>query len=341
MKKLEKELMADDRLYLEGVGKSDINTTREIIADQGADTTIRVCLGVTGEAYPIRSIGYYASALYLQEHYLPEAQVQIVFPIKAAEAINGIDANQARQHIRYLSRDANVIFARSLVFGNQFDPKLKGVELEDNALPSEDLVTDVEKLIGANPNLYNSFVGEGGRGRDQVMRYIAAHLLMHDTNPGLVLLDEEKDFLIPAMPENRPRILSIGAQSERRFYKARMACNEAKILPEAEKCETGQLFTRHLIPPYISCRQGEPVIPPKFETHDRYWTFDVYKGYNNLPSHVVRDLDYVERLCDKEEFEKIDILEREPYVHDMYGDIHGNEVISNIRHYQLRGTFGW
>ena len=53
------------------------------------------------------------------------------------------------------------------------------------------------------------------------------------------------------------RIISIGAQSERPFYAARMLCKRAGVTPDNPVSETAQLFTRHVLPPYNMCKQGE------------------------------------------------------------------------------------
>jgi len=39
-----------------------------------------------------------------------------------------------------------------------------------------------------------------------------------------------------------------------------MACQQARLLPDGVQVATGQLFTRHVISPYLSCREGEPLL---------------------------------------------------------------------------------
>jgi len=94
-----------------------------------------------------------------------------------------------------------------------------------------------------------------GQPHDDSIAYIAGHVQMHDTQARLEPLRQSD----PAPIEPR-RIISIGAQSERPFYYARMTCRQAGLAIPDSAAETGQLFTRHVLPPYLPCREGEPDI---------------------------------------------------------------------------------
>jgi len=63
------------------------------------------------------------------------------------------------------------------------------------------------------------------------------------------------DEPVPVMPQI---LISLGAQSERPFYKARMAYRARGGPLPGLIAQTGQLFTHSALPPYMACREGEP-----------------------------------------------------------------------------------
>lgn len=111
--------------------------------------------------------------------------------------------------------------------------------------------------------------------------YVAAHLLMHDSDAQLEPLFPPSAALMPPK-----RIISLGAKSERPFYNARMACRENGLEIPAMVPETAQLFTHHDLPPYFSCRGGEPGI-------HQLQLLDGPPLEHNTPS-VHRDLTYLQ-----------------------------------------------
>jgi hypothetical protein len=82
--------------------------------------------------------------------------------------------------------------------------------------------------------------------------YVAAHLMLHDMVDSVIAEPET---------EERPdlsarRIISIGALSERSFYAARMRCRSAPyFVTDDMVVATGQIFTKHVLPPYNFSRQ--------------------------------------------------------------------------------------
>lgn len=179
----------------------------------------------------------------------------MVFPLAAIESINGIRAADARlyaQEFQYvmrssmrdkdnraLSDNANVLFAEAL------------------DVPDIRLTSFVGEILLDRPDAAARLIRQAKKHDANSVAYAAAHLLINDTQAHLVPLNGCNE------PEaaSADRIISIGAQSERPFYAARMACRAAledgnnliNLVPS-----TGQLFTRHTLPPYMACNEGEP-----------------------------------------------------------------------------------
>ncbi|HUY85255.1 MAG TPA: hypothetical protein VMU97_01940 [Candidatus Dormibacteraeota bacterium] len=255
MKSINK-IVHDQHTYIESVGKHDRETVRAALADKGADTILRMCFGMTGNPMPVRALGYFASALSVQERYFPEAELQFVYPFRAAHIANGIDFMAAIQHLKTADTEAKRIFARRF----RTDPSAGGQvkSFTDGELVSEDLENAVEDILKSEPDLQKVFTVSAKSRDGNHANYVAAHVLMHDTNPLLQPFDplSFEDFA----DDDRNRVISIGAQSERPFYLARMACRRANLLPADMQVVTGQLFTKHVIPPYLTCREGEPLL---------------------------------------------------------------------------------
>lgn len=274
------DLVQDERTYIESVGRQDRETVREALADNGADTILRVCLGVTGETFPVRSLGYFASAIAVQEHYMPEAALQFVFPVRAAQAINGIEPVALTNVVDDIDDIAYQIY------GGKYRTAM------DKDLPDKDLTDAVTEVLDNDAKLSQKFKPTNKNGKSNYAAYVAAHVLMHDTNPRLSRLGFGFDWTDPFMlaPFNyqeRSRVISIGAQSERPFYVARMACRRAELLPKDSLVQSGQIFTKHVLAPYMSCRQGEPLITLALPN------LPSINELNHPVSSVQRDLNYL------------------------------------------------
>ena len=282
MRKLGNKIIHDDRTYIESMGKQDKETVRDALADKGADTILRVCLGMTGQPMPTRVLSYFASALAVQEHYFPEAELQFVYPFRAAHLENGVDIVPATDQIKTVDTHSKRIFARRFRTDHPVGGQVKS--FTDAETPDEDLKAAVGDVLAAEPELQQTFAGAASGRRGNYIGYVAAHVLMHDTNP----------VLQPFVPltggdfadTNRQRVISIGAQSERPFYLARMACQRAKILPTDRQVETGQLFTRHILPPYIACREGEPLLRDIYDTASTHRVASVERDHAYLQSQL-------------------------------------------------------
>lgn len=275
------DIVHDERTYIESIGKQDKETVRAALSDKGADTVLRVCIGGSGHEMPLRALGYYASAIAVQEHYFPESELQFVYPIHAAAEINKTSLSDLELHAYNLHDMAEYKFQRRFRPDSPERGNIK--EFVDSELPSPDLQTAVAEVLKHEPELCGRFEASN-KSRRNYSPYVAAHVLMHDTNPSLSPIYSYKNLT----PANSSRVISIGAQSERPFYLARMACKRAGLLDENEQVETGQLFTRHVLAPYLSCREGEPGLDDEPIT-------------DHPVASVERDLIYVERTLAAEQ----------------------------------------
>lgn len=244
------QIIHDERAYIESIGKHDKATVCEALFERGADTTLRICIGVSGIEMPRRALGYYASALAVQERYFPEAELQIVYPLLAATKVNGVAIDQAQRYAEDLDRAAQSSFPAHFQQDRLDTGEIKS--FFDGQLPDDELHAAVAEVLALEPELSSRFQTQADRRRSDYVSYVAAHVLMHDTNPRLSPMANSG----PARMDGR--VISIGAQSERPFYLARMALRRANVLPKSIQVATGQLFTRHVIPPYLNCREGEP-----------------------------------------------------------------------------------
>jgi hypothetical protein len=253
MKEINK-VIHDERTYIESIGKQDKETVRGALAEHGAESVLRICFGMTGNALPIRALGYYASALAVHELYFPKAELQFVYPNRAAYMANSVKLSDATTHANTVDTEARRLFARR--FRADHGEAGRVMSFFDFETPNDDLVAEVAAFLNTQPDMQEAFTSKAQGGN--YAYYLAAHLLMHDTNPALRSCNSNYSGALEK--SDIGRVISIGAQSERPFYLARMACKKAQIVPGGESVETGQIFTRHIIPPYIACREGEPVL---------------------------------------------------------------------------------
>ncbi|MGH7240822.1 MAG: hypothetical protein ACREGB_00830 [Candidatus Saccharimonadales bacterium] len=200
---------------------------------------------------PLRALTYVLSAVNIRDNMFPQAQLQVIYPLAAAEKINKVNAFAARCSAQQLEIAATGI--NSFLTGV---PRM--VFCESTDVPDEDLTKEVEAVVRRNPAIEKRFVAKARNGKQDSAAYIAAHVMVHDTPANL--RDAGVMARFSETIDSAPRIISIGAQSEQPFYAASMACRRAGVLPAAAVEVTGQLFTRHVLPPYIACREGEPNI---------------------------------------------------------------------------------
>jgi hypothetical protein len=199
---------------------------------------------------PLRLLGYVLSACNVRTKYLPLSQLQVVFPLAAIEKINAVDAERSRViavasqkllQAALQTRKTACTSSEDIIF------------VEALEVPDDKLSSFVARNLPEDLKFSDRLEQQANRRSTTAAAYVAAHLLVHDTHTKLLNIDTSGVAISTA-----ERIVSIGAQSERPFYAARMACRRRAELPISLAQYTGQLFTRHVLPPYIACRQGEP-----------------------------------------------------------------------------------
>lgn len=278
------KMIHDDKTYIESIGRQDRENVREALADKGADTVLRLCIGASTTEMPLRALGYAASAYAVYRRYFPEAQLQFVHPVHAASLANGVNINNAYGEAQKFEYYRQQIFPLSYAFA--FPGALGTVGLSDSEESYDSSFThQVREFLDYKPEVAAPLT-KAAAGRD-LATYAAAHLVNHDSHLGLQ--EMESDFFGDVAISSAPRIISIGAQSERKFYNARMACRSAGILPAGSVEATGQLFTKHVLPPYLHAREGEPVLSTFYQ---RERPLAEISTDHSVPS-VQRDLEFL------------------------------------------------
>ncbi len=229
-------------------------------------------------------LGYLTSTLEVAREYLPKAQVQFVHPLRSMTQVNGGTLCDR-------ALDAQSLFRVGRAFVDGHYPDLKGsvTFLTDNSgepMPVIDQDGIAQALQTLSPAMRERLENSGKHRTADHLRYVAAHLIMHDTIGGLA--NPGDDSTEPA-PINSDRVISVGAQSERPFYEARMACRREGVEISGMLEATGQLFTRHVLPPYLPCREGEPLL-------NAHHPGRVGMGDGHPVPSVQRDLTYLQQL---------------------------------------------
>jgi hypothetical protein len=236
---------------------------------------------------PLRSLGYVASALEVAKNHLPLAQVQFVYTIRTGQRVNGtlprggaISGGQFMNHGRAFVNSHYGDIAGNVTFLT--DPA-GAPDIDENDIAAA--------LTHTAPQVQEKLLKSAGRREGSYLSYVAAHLAMHDTVGGLVHQYKSKEPL-PIEPEC---IVSLGAQSERPFYEARMACREQGVAIPGLLEATGQLFTKHVLPPYFECREGEISI-----TAPELLGVYIEHGDGHAVPSVQRDLEYLQSMMQQE-----------------------------------------
>jgi len=228
---------------------------------------------------PLRAFGYITSASRIALAHLPKAQIQIVHTINTASRVNGIDLERSREEATRFAE-----LGRLLLESTSPDVLPQITFLTDSAeSPPLEMAQIAASLHACAPTVRERLYSSGARRGSDAVAYVAAHIQMHDTSVALLPLTENDPR--PLTPD---RIISVGAQSERPFYLARMACRDLEV--EDRVNETGQLFTRHVLPPYQSCRDGETDMQ-----HITEQLCEPVEIPHSTPS-VSRDLEYLLRF---------------------------------------------
>lgn len=244
-----KRLLQDKLAYAEYIGKEDKRQTLEALAEKGIGSIVRLCFTPAEYGAPLRLMGYFAAAQHITRTYFPEAQLQLVAAVHTNQAVNGVSARRAKDNARRIFNTAysHPAFIRS-------KPERLALAT-DNEEPFSTIRSDRIFPMTRRLSVTSTLEASAKRRRGHYVPYVAGHVALHDTVDSVSRVhgSEEPDL-------GAKRIISIGAQSEKAFYAARMACREAAGFRTADMVETGQIFTKHILPPYIfsARKQSEP-----------------------------------------------------------------------------------
>ena len=243
-----KQLLRDASLYVESVGKADIDTLSDVAdAPNGKGTILRLVMGATTEM-PLRALSYVDSALQIAKT-LPCEQLQIVHATQLGAAVNNINLQKAQDEASLLA----------LIVQRQAQATAPGalfsiLHAVDKPIDLTPFIAASEIVFASDPALASKLRGKGAKHGGDACIYAAAHSAFQDTD----VLD------LTALTSNSPaqvraeRIVSIGCQQERTFYAARMALRaELSGMPLTPGA---QIFTNHISPPYFTARDGEQTL---------------------------------------------------------------------------------
>ncbi|HSW98673.1 MAG TPA: hypothetical protein VLF71_02440 [Candidatus Saccharimonadales bacterium] len=233
---------------------------------------------------PLRALGYLTSAVHVAQAYLPYAQVQMVHTLHTAERVNQVDLRRARQVAEQFAELGGALL---MACGMSQD---RVTFLTDPAEAAQIDTAGVEAVLEQLPAAArDKLLASGARRGSDVVPYVAAHLQMHDSVAELPPL--RQDDAAPVFPR---RIISLGAQSERPFYLARMACRTQGVAIPGQVADTAQFFTKHVIPPYQPTAHGsEP--PLSDATLTALLSGQLDAAPENLS--VARDLAYLQAFA--------------------------------------------
>ena len=229
----------------------------------------------------------------------------MVHTINTAQRVNGVDARRSIAQAQRLAQMSRMAVQRAGEVTHLLDPTGRPAIKERS----------VAEALQTLPEHIQEDIRRKGGGKGSALSYVTAHLLMHDTRVELQPLGP--DEAEPIVPQ---RVISIGAKSERPFYEARMASRAAAVLLPGAVQETGQLFTKHDIPPYNKCREGEPSIAEVMQTyplrHPLEWGYDPLYDLQHPNPSVQRDLKYVAEYLQAQEDPQLRAYQ------DMITDLH-------------------
>lgn len=240
-----KQLLHDPLAYAESIGKVDRHHTFDALSDEGRDTIIRIAVAPFSTV-PMRTFGYVAAARHIQRAYMPYAQLQVVLPYNTLQSVN----KTPKHHVDHAA--------------HKFDKELFFVPPPAYTTSDMTVVTDKQEppFVHVNRLL---FILRGMKDEDKLKQqaarrgashadYVAGHIALHDVVDSVEPYRRSDSTKL----SSARRIISIGSQSERPFYNARMASRHRGNLGDwgTDMCEaTGQIFTRHTLPPYLPRRQ--------------------------------------------------------------------------------------
>jgi hypothetical protein len=238
--KQRKDLLRDPLAYVESIGKHDKANTLDALADEGRDTILRVCM-TTPHPVPLRALGYVTVLEHIGRKYLPYATRQLIIAHGTSLRVNGT-SQQSYENVESFFDELAYRPRHTADNGRLFF----GRDIESNGIDMGRLAVIMR---GASES--KQLEAQAARRKSDYLPYLAAHILLHDTvTAGIQYMPD----YTPGRPTTAKRVISIGAQSERVFYNARMRFRDAGGTHDDLAQATGQIFTKHVAPPYLPRR---------------------------------------------------------------------------------------
>lgn len=291
------ELLRDQRAYIESIGKEDSGRQRmfDALEENGRGAVVRVCFSVPDPSPPVRVLGYFAAATHATQKYLPEAQLQFIATVHANARINQVPLERSKRDARRLF---NIVSSINGIAPNAETDVVYGF---DTPNPPEVPMHRIIPIL-RHEEVSKQLARSAARRNAQYAQYVGAHLVMHD------LIDVvEPATNYGSLPVSKAQtLISIGAQSERAFYKARHICRSAPLFSFPDMAEsTAQLFTKHVYPPYAYLRHNaQDIFDPALTSPHSLRQLGLMTLDSFLqPTSVQRDLLYVSECVQDGEFD--------------------------------------
>lgn len=287
-----RELQNDPLAYVHNIGKQDRPNTLRALEKEGRDTIVRLCFAPNSLRVPLRFLGYIAAAQHITRKYLPEAQLQLVSTVRTIArenftpekislfaTLNAISLAYQHPAIQN-SKPKNLAFA---------------IDKHDSyATVREDRILPLTRNYREAETLANSAKARNS----QYHRYVAAHVAMHDMVNTVTAMSAT--LSTQALRTEAETIISIGGLSERSFYDARMRCRQAPLFDTEAMVKTGQLFTNHVVPPYLFSQRGtfDPSIGTPRAAFLHLQELRAEESFMIRADSLKRDLSYLQDFID-------------------------------------------
>ncbi|MEY9874207.1 hypothetical protein ABH931_003701 [Streptacidiphilus sp. MAP12-33] len=207
---------------------------------------LRVVYGAS-TCMPLRALSYVLPAVQLAQRIdtvvgAGRTHVEVVLMGRLGTAVNGLPAAEVSDELGLLARMLTQLLTTLRPGGFS----VLGDATADVAEPLTELTRRLGSATRAGTLALLS--GRGGSHSDeQTLRYVAAHILLHDL--GGVELTREAG----SAPPDRPVRIDVGGLLERHFLQARLLMLRELDAPLAAPL----VLTRHSVPPYLMARDGD------------------------------------------------------------------------------------
>jgi hypothetical protein len=240
---LRKKLLMDPSAYVESLGRADVLDL--IYPPDYSKTALRLVLGAT-TLMPYRSLSYAHSVIAIART-IPVEQIQIVHANHVGNKVNRVDLSDSGEQARiYAGR------IREHVVQNFPDLEGRILHATDTPMDTDQYADLVQLALHQDEENATRLGAKATKNGGDAVRYGAAHYAFQDTD----LLELEP--LAAGSPKQiyADRIISVGGLQEKAFYRLRMGMQAI----QTPVIYTGQIFTKHVTPPYYTARDGEPAL---------------------------------------------------------------------------------